>query len=366
MLDLIIFRTRRGCFEIKNKKLLREIKCLSSSYKVIKIQGNNLSFTNVLYKSREKYEKSHLSFNPTLSWMLYIFFQKNIIEEKQYDYYICKFNQIAEKYENISKNIENKIENKQIYYDFGYSKNSNDYDFKEKIEIIKEEQINKSKSTEKIDYFDTSKEFLRQKSFEKNNTINKLLDENIVSKDNDNNDNSGNNIKKLNYKKIGNEKENNNENEIIIIIDKSKQQEIDDNNNKQENKINKLNLCYDLKNDIKDNIKDNKINSIQVDIKNNQKNKLNTEKKIKTNDNENINNDEIEVLEINKENINQKIDNKKDAKIIYRNIDNNNYINIKMDTDENIRENNYITKKKKKNKGFFSFCCGDESTNVKD
>ena len=372
ILDLIIFRTRRGCFEIENKKLLREIKCLCSSYKVIKIQGDNLSFNNILYKSRENYEKSHLSFNPALSWMLFIFFQKNIIEEKQYDNYIDKFNQIAEKYENISKSIENKIENKQKYYDIEYSENSNDCDFKENIEIIKEEQNHKS--PEKINYFNTSKEFLLQKSFEKNNVKNILPDENNMSKNNDDNDNDGNNIKKINYKKVSNEKEN----ELNRIMDKNKLQGIDDNKtngknndkkyiinlNKQESRLNKHNLCYN-------DIKDNKINIIQVDIKNNQKNNTNTKKNIKTsdndNDNENFNNDNIEVLEIKEENINQKIEHKKQSdKFIYRNIDNNNYIDIKMDTDENIRKNNYIKKKEKKNKGFFSLCCGEENLNVKD
>ena len=96
--------------------------------------------------------------------MLHIFFQKNIIEEKQYDNYIDKFNQIAEKYENISKCIENKIKNKQIYYDIEYYENSNDYKIEENFEIKKEEKINKS--PEKINYFNTSKEFVLQKSFE--------------------------------------------------------------------------------------------------------------------------------------------------------------------------------------------------------
>lgn len=339
ILDLIIFRTRRGCFEIENKKLLREIKCLSSSYKVIKIQGNNLSFINVLYKSREKYEKSHLSFNPTLSWMLHIFFQKNIIEEKQYDNYIDKFNQIAEKYENISKCIENKIKNKQIYYDIEYYENSNDYKIEENFEIKKEEKINKS--PEKINYFNTSKEFVLQKSFEKNNVKNLLLEEDNM--DNDDNDNGENNIKNINYKKVDEK-----ENEINRIMDKNKLQGINDNNTKG-------------------NIKDNKIGIIQVDIKNNELNESNAEEKIKTNYNKNINNDEIEELEINGENINQKIDYKKESiKKIYRNIDNNNFIDINMDTNENIRKNNYIKKNKREKKGYFSLCCGEESFNVKD
>jgi len=293
ILDLIIFRTRRGCFEIQNIKLLREIKCLSSSYKVIKIQGN-LSFSALTNKSREKYEKSHLSFNPALSWMLYIFFKKNIIEEKQYDIYINKFNQTAEKFEKISKIIENKIENKQKYFEIDYSENSYDNDIKEKIEVIKEEYI--SRIPEKINYFNISKESVRQKSFEKNSVKNILLESNISKDNNDRN----NDIKKINYIKTIN----GNENELNKIMEKTNLQRIDDNNvmednnnksniincNKNNNKLSKPNL---YQSETKDDNKDNKKNIIYID-------------KNKKNDNK-VNNDVKEVLDINEENINQKI-----------------------------------------------------------
>ena len=147
LIDLIIFRTGRGCNEIPNKILSREIKCLSSSYKVIKINKDD-SFIKILYKSKENFNKFHLSYNPALSMMLYIFFQKNILNKEQYIECIDKFNEISEKFLKIAKNIEEKdLNDKKIYNEiFGEDKkdknikNINDYD---NINIFKKYDINK-------------------------------------------------------------------------------------------------------------------------------------------------------------------------------------------------------------------------------
>ena len=156
LIDLIIFRTGRGCFEISNKILSREINCLSSSYKVVKI-NDDTSFIKILYKSKENFNKFHLAYNPALSWMLYIFFQKNILNKEQYIECIDKFNEISEKFSKIAKNIEEKdLNDKKVYNEiFGDDKkdknikNNKDYDnnYFKKYDINK--KIKKRKKTNK-------------------------------------------------------------------------------------------------------------------------------------------------------------------------------------------------------------------------
>ena len=104
LIDLIKFRTEKGCFEITNKIISREIKSLSSCHKVLYL-NKSTSFFEILRKSKENFNGYHLIFNPALTWMLYILFKKNILNDSQYNEYINKFNEIGDKYEKVSKNV---------------------------------------------------------------------------------------------------------------------------------------------------------------------------------------------------------------------------------------------------------------------
>ena len=159
ILDLIIFRTKRGCFEIKNEKLLEGIECLSSCYKVIKIKGIYF-FYIILKKSMQNYKNNHLSFNPAFSWMLYIFFQKEIINEYQYSNYIERFNQMSKKIDDISENIKEKIKNKEIYYKEDDNSDNNNAKKKD-FEVLRLEKRNRT--PEKNTFFDISKDLEVQK-----------------------------------------------------------------------------------------------------------------------------------------------------------------------------------------------------------
>ena len=116
LLDLIIFRTERGCFKIQNNKLSKEIRCLSSCFKV-ELLNENASFGELLYKSKLHFKGTHLIYNPAFTWMLYILKKKNILTEKQYNYCIKRFNEMSERYEKIAEDFEIKIkENKNEFF----------------------------------------------------------------------------------------------------------------------------------------------------------------------------------------------------------------------------------------------------------
>ena len=209
ILDLIIFRTKRGCFEIKNEKLLEGIECLSSCYKVIKIKGIYF-FYIILKKSMRNYGNNHLSFNPALSWMLYIFLQKEIINEKQYNNYIERFNQMSKKFDNISKNIKEKIKNKEIYYkidDHSDNKNGKKKDF----EVLKQEK--RYRTPEKTTFFDISKDLELQ------NPLVQKEPEIIVEKINSskNSENAEIIVEKINSSKDNEDIDKPNENSAIIF-----------------------------------------------------------------------------------------------------------------------------------------------------
>ena len=107
LLDLIIFRTQRGCFKnIDKEDLSINFDCISSSYKVIKLNDlDNFSetfknYVNTLYNK-------HFYNNLALSWMLYDFFSSKVISQKEYNYYITKFNEKARKFEKLAIKIRN-------------------------------------------------------------------------------------------------------------------------------------------------------------------------------------------------------------------------------------------------------------------
>ena len=106
LLNLIVFRTERGCFKISKKDLAIQFDCISSSYKVLSIERNHyLSLSSLIKKCKKTYNDLHCELNPALSWMLYLFTQKNILTEKQYNDYIVKFNNKSQVFEKMAKKI---------------------------------------------------------------------------------------------------------------------------------------------------------------------------------------------------------------------------------------------------------------------
>ena len=131
LLNLIIFRTERGCFNITNNVLAIQIDCISSSYKVVKI-SDDISLEKFLKKSTKHYNDSHLEYNPALSWMLFMLFKNSILNETIYNEYISKFNNKSHKYEQMAKVIRK--EGILIYKKSLYTNNIN------KPQIIEEEK----------------------------------------------------------------------------------------------------------------------------------------------------------------------------------------------------------------------------------
>ena len=158
ILDLIVFRTMRGGYTIKNKHLLKEIYCLSSCYKIIEVKGKT-SFMDILNQSKSYFKKGHLEFNPALTWMIYIFYQKNILNEQEYNEYINKFNEMAEKYEHIAQDIEFRFKEGIEYYEIKYDEIDKNYEYeneskeKDKIELTQIKNKTKNKNKNKINNF---------------------------------------------------------------------------------------------------------------------------------------------------------------------------------------------------------------------
>ena len=147
LIDLVIFRTERGCFEVQKNKLNLEIRCLSSCFKVIKINKDKY-FEEILNGSKRNYKGAHLSYNPAFSWMLFLLYEKNILKEEQYNKFIHKFNEMAEKFEKKAKNIEIK---KYDEYDNKKNKGIEYIDNFEKYDInkyLKKHKIKTNKSVE--------------------------------------------------------------------------------------------------------------------------------------------------------------------------------------------------------------------------
>ena len=107
LLDLIIFRVKRGCFNNINKEdLAINFDCISSSYKVMKL--NNLDDFSVSFENYKKtFNNKHFENNLALSWMLYNFFVNQVLTQIEYEDYINKFNEKAEKFEQIAIKIRN-------------------------------------------------------------------------------------------------------------------------------------------------------------------------------------------------------------------------------------------------------------------
>ena len=105
LLDLIIFRTRRGCFKnIDKEDLAIQIECISSSYKIIKFSFGDY-FDGAFKNYINSFNNKHYNNNLALSWLLYYFSRGQILTQVEYNNYIKKFNEKAEKFEQIAKKI---------------------------------------------------------------------------------------------------------------------------------------------------------------------------------------------------------------------------------------------------------------------
>ena len=158
LLDLIIFRTRRGCFNnIEKEDLAIHFDCISSSYKVIKLNAFD-KFTETYKKYINSFNNKHFENNLALSWMLYDFSFSKVLTPKEYNHYIKKFNEKAWKIEEIAMKIRNDeisiiniIENLiDIESKVSYNKNKKEKDNINEIDIQKEE-ANKEKNQYEIE-----------------------------------------------------------------------------------------------------------------------------------------------------------------------------------------------------------------------
>ena len=106
VVDLIKFRTKRGCFNASRKELAIQIECISSSYKVIKLlKSERPFFERILRKCKKDYENLHLGTNPAFSWMLYLLAKNNVLNDTEYDDYVIKFNKKSENFKRIAEDV---------------------------------------------------------------------------------------------------------------------------------------------------------------------------------------------------------------------------------------------------------------------
>ena len=179
LLDLIIFRTERGCFNISSNDLAIQIDCISSSYKVVNI-SDDMSLEKFLKKSTKHYYNSHLDFNPALSWMLFMLFKNSILNETIYNEYISKFNNKSKKYEEIAKVVrkEGILKFKKSIYT-NVIKKSENIEEEKKIEN-KEEIKEKLKKENEIFIKEETKNELKEDI--NNDKIEKKEEEVIITK----------------------------------------------------------------------------------------------------------------------------------------------------------------------------------------
>ena len=156
VIDLIKFRTKRGCFNVSRKDLAIQIDCISSSYKVIKLSKSERPFfERILRKCKKNYENLHLGTNPAFSWMLYLLVKNNVLNDTEYDDYVVKFNKKSENFKRIAEEIrteEINIQKKEekIAVKKEEAKNSEIKDSK-KVEIKRVDKKEEKKEEEKVE-----------------------------------------------------------------------------------------------------------------------------------------------------------------------------------------------------------------------
>ena len=167
LLDLIMFRTERGCFNnIKKEDVACNLEFLSSSYNVLKLTYKD-DFNDIYNKYKDYWKNKNCEYNIPLSWIFLYFLKINVFTNLKYKDYVYMFKNKAKKIEEFAKKIrkgeikidkkkEIKIENKCVSDEKKEVKQEIKEDQKIKEEIkkeIKEEviiikEINKEKKLE--------------------------------------------------------------------------------------------------------------------------------------------------------------------------------------------------------------------------
>lgn len=323
IIDLIKFRTERGCFEVTNDDLALHMNCLSTSYKVFKITKNYSYFTFKMLKDcKGEFKNFHCEINPALTWMLYRLNQNNVIDDEEYDLYIQLFNKKGEAFEKISEKIKNG--------EYFKNNNENEIDKKNELNDNKEnkipnqniEDVNKNQNEINLKEEDCDDKDKNEKE-EKIQDINNEIIEN-KNKDKNNNED----IKQKNENIFKNEKN-------LKIYDENTQ-----------NKNSSISIFNNIENKNK-----NEDNIITI----NKIGNINTEKNMEDNDCNKI--DSLDFDDIFSQNDNNKNIGKK----------NNNFIQP-IDVGLNYRNQIFEVnkeKKKRKKKSRWS-CCGNDALDVID
>ena len=105
LINFILFRTERGCFNVSNEDLVNQIGYISSCYKVLKISESEKTYFKKIFTASKKNFEKHFEINPTFTWMLYLLFKLYILTKKQYFDYVDMFNSKSNSYEKIAKKI---------------------------------------------------------------------------------------------------------------------------------------------------------------------------------------------------------------------------------------------------------------------
>jgi len=306
LIDLIIFRTRRGCFNnIDKEDLAIQFDCISSSYKAIKLEEGD-SFEGTYKQYKKTFYNKHYKYNLALSWMLYYFLTNQVLTRIEYNDYFNKFNEKAEKFKQIATKIRNEeISISQIIKEIIESEKKISHIKRIKV---KDKALDNDIEKEKTKKEESQNEIISKKNKDiksesiKEEKIMKEVDKNLLD-----NNTGTKGEKKEELKKGENDEEQ-------AFIQKSKIENIDENKNCD---IQIYPQQKPNENDIVDIIKINK-NELFLDLNNNKDD--NNKKDIQT-----INNN------------------------LFRNLN-----NISMDK-----------KKKREHKKSNWFCCGNDSVDVK-
>ena len=200
LINLIKFRTERGCFNVSNEDLANQIGYISSCYKVLNILNiDKVSFEKIFSESVKNFN-NHFKINPTFTWMLYLLFKIYILTKSQYIDYINKFNSKSKSYEKIAmiiregkysfisqQQIEEEEINEEIKIDNNIKEACEEDIKKEEInnEEIKEEkieEINNEEIKEEIKIEEIKEENKKKLKFEE------MEEENIREVDEHNDD----------------------------------------------------------------------------------------------------------------------------------------------------------------------------------
>ena len=316
VVDLIKFRTKRGCFNASKKELAIQIECISSSYKVIKLlKSERPFFERILRKCKKDYENLHLGTNPAFSWMLYLLAKNNALNETEYDDYVIKFNKKSENFKRIADELRTEEINIQKK--------------EEKIDVKKEETKNaeikeNKKEEKKVEIKKDNKKDVKKVEIKKNE---KKEEKKVEIKKEDKKDVKTAEMKKEEQKEEKTIEIKKEEKKIDEKVEIKKEEKNKEERKDVKSEENKENLNINSKEDIKYDQKEDIIHILD-------KSKMEIVKKEKINENKDEKN----------ENQSNRLDNtQKDKNIIAKKENSKNIVSQKkVESDNNIVKNNSI------------------------